>query len=686
MIINSVHLKNIRSYEDEVIEFSDGNILLSGDIGCGKSSILLAIEFALFGIMRGGLSGTALLRHGKNEGSVILKMEIEGKKVAIFRALKRSKDTVNQAAGYIVVDGEKFEGTPVELKARILEMIGYPEELVSKSKSLIYRYTVYTPQEEMKAILLEGDEIRLDTLRKIFNIDKYKRIKENSALLARELRSKRKVLESKLEDHEGLKQNLKEKEERKAGLGVNLTKAKSELDNASKLSRKVKEQISIAEKDVEERREKEQKLKLAESSIEGKETSLEDNKQELESLSGEIKQAEAELKGKSIDIEAIKEKIAKAEAAIAKAEEKLSEVKQKEAAIAAKKENAEDIKGQIADLDQCPVCLQEVPKTHVAGVTSGQDEIITESDKKLAKAAEFQEQVQERLAEFKEKLSELREKESQATSLKEKAKSLDEKKQRKSGLEKKSIEIQGEIKGLKQKSHELSQELKKTQGLAEKLDKAKEDYEDAREKENEVKVRLAEAKKELESLDETITDLKARLAAMESARKNLRKLKEAINWIEDYFTNVIDVMERQVMLRIYTEFNEYFVEWFNVLMEDETLSVRLDDSFAPMVIQDGYETSVENLSGGEKTSIALAYRLSLNKVINDFISTIKTKNLIILDEPTDGFSSEQLDRVREVLRQLNIDQIILVSHEPKMESYVDKVIRISKQDNTSKVF
>jgi len=139
------------------------------------------------------------------------------------------------------------------------------------------------------------------------------------------------------------------------------------------------------------------------------------------------------------------------------------------------------------------------------------------------------------------------------------------------------------------------------------------------------------------------------------------------------------------MLRIYTEFNEYFVEWFNTLMEDETITVRLDDRFSPVVIQDGYETTLENLSGGEKTSIALAYRLSLNKVINDFISTIKTRDLIILDEPTDGFSSEQLDRVREVLKQLNVKQTIIVSHEPKMESYVDHVITISKQDHTSRV-
>jgi exonuclease SbcC len=91
------------------------------------------------------------------------------------------------------------------------------------------------------------------------------------------------------------------------------------------------------------------------------------------------------------------------------------------------------------------------------------------------------------------------------------------------------------------------------------------------------------------------------------------------------------------------------------------------------------------MSGGERTSLALAYRLSLNKVINDLIETIKIKDLIILDEPTDGFSTEQLDRVKIVLDQLNLNQIIIVSHESKIEGFVDTVIKVSKEDGISRV-
>jgi exonuclease SbcC len=148
MIIRSLKLKNIRSYLDEEVRFPEGSTLLSGDIGSGKTTILLALEFAIFGLLRGQLSGSSLLRHGKNEGFVELKLEVDGQAVTIRRNLKRGQ-TVKQEAGYIIINGKRVEGTPVELKSKILELIGYPEELLTKSKSLMYRYTVYTPQEEM---------------------------------------------------------------------------------------------------------------------------------------------------------------------------------------------------------------------------------------------------------------------------------------------------------------------------------------------------------------------------------------------------------------------------------------------------------------------------------------------------------------------------------------------------------
>ena len=101
MLIKKIKLKNIRSYIGEEIEFDKGITLLSGDIGSGKSTILLAIDFALFGIRRGELSGPALLRNGCNEGYVNLNLELNNKDIFIKRTLKKSSLGINQNAGYL---------------------------------------------------------------------------------------------------------------------------------------------------------------------------------------------------------------------------------------------------------------------------------------------------------------------------------------------------------------------------------------------------------------------------------------------------------------------------------------------------------------------------------------------------------------------------------------------------------
>ena len=81
--------------------------------------------------------------------------------------------------------------------------------------------------------------------------------------------------------------------------------------------------------------------------------------------------------------------------------------------------------------------------------------------------------------------------------------------------------------------------------------------------------------------------------------------------------------------------------------------------------------------------LLLLIGLLLNQVINSFLSKIKTRDLVILDEPTDGFSEQQLDKMREVLDELNVSQLIIVSHEQKIESFVDNVIRFKKENGKS---
>ena len=139
MILKRIILNNIRSYEQQEIIFPEGSILLSGDIGSGKTSVLLGIEFALFGLQP-GQKGSSLLRNGKDSGSVVMEFEVDGKIMEVERKLKRGK-TVSQDYCSINIDGNKKIISVMELKSIILELLNYPKEF-SKKQNLLYKFTV----------------------------------------------------------------------------------------------------------------------------------------------------------------------------------------------------------------------------------------------------------------------------------------------------------------------------------------------------------------------------------------------------------------------------------------------------------------------------------------------------------------------------------------------------------------
>ena len=246
-------------------------------------------------------------------------------------------------------------------------------------------------------------------------------------------------------------------------------------------------------------------------------------------------------------------------------------------------------------------------------------------------------------------------------------------------------EINKNIEECNNKRDDLKRDIKNYGDVGEKVKKFKEKFSLIMKKEKELEISRAEILKESESVEKNIERLRIQLVELDKQKEELDYIMQLINWIDNFFVKLMDTIEKHVMVKIHREFNDLFMNWFNILMEDETINVRLDETFTPLVVQNGYETLVGDLSGGEKTSVALAYRLSLNKVINEFITTINTKSIIILDEPTDGFSTDQLDKVRDVLEELGMKQVVIVSHESKIESIVDSVIRVTKNEHNSRV-
>ncbi|MCK4588872.1 MAG: SMC family ATPase [Nanoarchaeota archaeon] len=797
MIIKSLRLKNIRSYQDQIITFPTGSVLLSGDIGSGKSTILLAIEFALFGTDLDRLSANALLRKGENQGQVELDFQLKDQDITIKRTLKRGKTSIQQTAGYIVTNGTKQDLMPAEIKAKIIELLGYPPELAAKKKNYVFCYTVYTPQEDMKEILTDDEESRLNTLRKIFNMDKYKKIKENCLIYIKELRSKRKELQIKTEDLEDLKKQLTEKQELLTQHNQQLTELTPKINSLETEIQKIKQNLEELEKKIKQLNEWKKQLEVLQAQekvkaeqknknqekinkiqnqlqqipresleqlqnqiiedekliimilekkttlttqfnniryrIQELEQEIQNNNQKIKDLPNQ-KQRIQELKTKIQDIQDFKNKKQELENSLNKLNLALKEYE-------VNKQHSQTLKTKILQFSKCPTCYQIVSKDHKQKINKEEGDKIVLCEKRIQDCLQQRQQNQLKLQamgqaiektfehekeyerikteiknleetnkHLQDKITELQNKKTQSFQLE---KDLDE--VNKTNLEQKQEQIKQnkEILDKLKEKQKLEQDLRELENHNQEIDrdiqlllsqktelklniglneKAEQEYqenktslEQKQENKNQFSLDQIKLETEIKNLQDNLEALNNEIQAKDQIKQTLQKIKETTNWLSNHFMNLMTNIEKHVMARIQQEFNELFKEWFSMLLEDENISAKLDDSFNPIIEQDGYEVDLKHLSGGERTSTALAYRLALNKVVNDVVSSIKTKDILILDEPTDGFSSQQLDKVRDVLEQLGVKQTIIVSHENKIESFVSNVIRIHKREGISEV-
>jgi exonuclease SbcC len=126
---------------------------------------------------------------------------------------------------------------------------------------------------------------------------------------------------------------------------------------------------------------------------------------------------------------------------------------------------------------------------------------------------------------------------------------------------------------------------------------------------------LVSVKKDIEHSKNDIARIEGEIEKMEEQLLRRDELQQYRLWISEYFIPAIREIEINVLTSINTEFNLLFQKWISYLLEAGDIIVRVDDSFTSIIEQDGYEMDVESLSGGEKTSVALAYRLALNVMV-----------------------------------------------------------------------
>ena len=796
MIIKSVHLKNIRSYVDEKIEFDKGIILFEGDIGSGKTSILMAMDFALFGNSTREFY-ERLLRKGAGRGSVEIRFEHGGKEYRVYRALEKKGRGISNTESYVETPEGKISLGANEIKHYILRLMGVYVEKNRRKSLPIVKYAIYTPQETMKEILEGSPEERLDVIRRIFRLDEYKTARENAEMVARNILAESRIAR----DLERLVEEMGRELQERGSEEKSLSERISELEGKLMEKRARFEEIRKRWLNIQEKRRKYENLSNRLAELRARIESVQSNIEKIRREMGEVKlkrerilkiEADAkryeELERRLKELRMRREELYKVEREIRAARESLKYLEEKIERGENRKKELEDLKrkakileGRVAEMEGlgekleglqkersellgrikhlnmklaelederreyenlgaiCPKCKRPLTEEHKKKLMEENEREIEKIKGIIREVTRRKVGVEKEIRSVSEELDELRERakhlavlkkemenalnemmegekaREKSEDIKKKIESFDAEELKKLEKEIRSVSeeldelrdlwieyntLKGEIsreKLLKNELNEYEGKLKElmeeeTRGkrTLEELNYSHREYEEINEEYMEmgkivkaIETELIEKRRRKGELEKEIERKRKEMVEKREKLKFYEKMENFGEWLREEFISALEEIERMRMIAINEEFRALFENWFHELLGESEYEATVDEDFRPVVRYQRFDMPIGTLSGGERTSVALAYRLALNTMVKRALGL--NSSILILDEPTDGFSKDQLYKLKDVFEKMDTDQIIIVSHEKELMNLADRVYHVEKINGFSKI-
>ena len=689
MRIEIVHLENIRSHVKSTVPFARGFNCLVGGLGCGKSSILYAIDFALFGDPL-GRSYEYLLRDGAENGKVILQFTQNGKSYTIMRGLKRRGKGISQDfdelklfEGETLIASVKSEAVAEQLKA----ITGLDKEL--------FREIVWVRQEHLKELIDAPPRDRQRRLDELFGLSDYEIAWGNIAAYQKEYEAEKKVYE-KDPDVVGLEKLNAEY----TRLAEEFTRLEIDIQSASRRleeAKKALEEADLRLKRLEEQRAFIDEYRRKEAQIQAQLTSLEDS----------LAAVAEKIEGKKAIIENLKQRLSSLEAQIQSHRDRLKEVGvPADQPLEALRQHLLAFDSQIADLkaeyeaalrsmqadqrrlsslsteNRCPLCLQPLTSEY-------KENLIQRIQKENSERQKTLSQLQKEIGE----LQQLKEKASAAiTSLQGLTPRTEELKNRINEETRALAELSKEFEEKQRLEAELRAQLEKVRREIARFDVS--ELENAKKYRDKVYQNYYLLRSELQTMENRKGDFMKRLddikERIDQAQKKMEQM-ERLNRIVGVIASIRDAY-RSIQPKLRSEFIKVLKNIVQQILdslvgeEGSPINIMIDETYTPYVISEsGVEREVSNLSGGERTLIAFAYRLGLGQLIMQS-KTGHGLSLLLLDEPTESLGREDgsIDRLAEAISRFKaIEQIIAVTHSEAFAEKAEHVIRVEKEAGES---
>ena len=687
MIPQKLTLNNFMSYQKtDPLDFTSFNIAcLTGENGVGKSSLLEAISWALWGKSRAG-SDDDLINLKTDEMWVEFIFQVEGNNYKVIR--KRSRKKRGHSELYLYSYNKKTSGFYSISEDKIADTQQKIEKLL-KIPYRIFTNSAYLRQGKADEFTTKTAAERKEILAEILDLKLYDELSKTA-------REQAKIAKTETESLKIQTKDLKEQISEGPEVEKEYTKLKKQIVTLREKTKKSeivvqKLQAKIVKKQILDQKRESLALDLVEIIREGKELKIEtqENLAEIKDINQTLKQ-ESEILTNFKKLQDLQ----KTEERLAKKQIQVLELIKNRAAIEADKNKIEVQISKISKISKCPTCLRKMSKLEAAEIISNLKKELRQDV--LTRLAEFNEKIKKidydklKHQKIKQGIDNLRVFESEKNKLDRDKAILKEKEKAKEKLVK---QIQVKKKEYLDKSSEMKkieEEIKvftptelKLKDQKEKLESLQDQIAEFREKSgilnqkltqiSEFQKRLTEKAKQAEKKERDY-DIFLELADIFSKKGiQARILETAIPEIENQTNIVLDKLTQGAMrITLVTQkkkkTSEDLIETLDIQIKDQ-LGVRKYEMF----------------SGGEAFRINFALRIALSRFLAQRAGA--KLQFLAIDE---GFGTQDETGRRQLVEAINniskdFEKILVITHIQELKDSFETRIDVTKDEKGSKI-
>ena len=674
-MIHSIELIDFLAHHDTKLDFSNDATVFVGQNGAGKSSIIDAITFSLFGahtrVLGSKRSNKSLIRRGANKALVKIEFSANGKN---FKAIRQIDAKGTLTAQFLEKNGDEYLPIAEGERTQFGESMTKEVEKVLGMSYEKMKIASIVQQGELNAIIKAKPKEFKELLNTIIGIDRLdvavESMKEVLKEFRKDIQTKHGVDDTQIE----LLENR-------------MNEFQNEITGSRPMMKKLEEEKKVRETNIEKIQQEVEKDSVKEIQL----RELEDQKEELVSYAKDaIKKIQREVMEEERKVNECKgcfsivSKRGEIESRLFKLEEELQIITKELVEFEKKKIRFEE-QGEFANRlelkdGKCPVCDSKVDHLNPLFQKEHLEEEIKTLNQKISQTKEKQVELENSIEKINDELRDAENADiklkthniSTETELEKIAATIKEKIKKikhipitiNSGqlLEASSIDAHA-----KMKYEKILQIEKTTSGFnQEEFSEKKKNLIYNRDRLRQIDQEFGATTNRIENAEKQIEKNKVSLDELYKVRKYITKL-------EDIQKNVYSIdgpvakSLRSWALEIISEKASEYLEKLNTKIQRISLSQKTRDVNITCYARSTM-LELESLSGGEQVSIALSLRLGMAHLLGS-----SNLNFMILDEPTTHLDSERRKSLVGVLSQLASIrgkeasmQFIIISHDAEI--------------------